>query len=103
MTARIAALLHTSSVSAFVRCQWGNGIAPPAVPSQHLCLGHSISKPNVISLFDGIAIGRQALLHLGFRQLGGDHAFELSHNAMAVANSNHSDITQHGDVGEVCK
>ena len=59
------------------------------------------SKPNVISLFDGIAIGRQALWQLGFHELGGYHAFELSPHAMGVANTNHKDITQHGDVREV--
>ena len=59
------------------------------------------SKPNVISLFDGIGIGRQALLQLGMQQLGGYHAFEISQNAIRVANYNHSDITQQGDVREV--
>ena len=56
------------------------------------------SKPNVVSLFDGIAIGRQALLQLGFQELGGYHAFEISQKAITVANHNHRDITQHGDV-----
>ena len=79
----------------------GEWYCPPCCPLPASLPWPYNSKPNVISLFDGIAIGRQALLHLGFRELGGYHAFELSHNAMAVANSNHSDITQHGDVGEV--
>ena len=56
------------------------------------------SKPNVVPLFDGIAIGRQALLQLGFQELGGYHAFEISQKAITVANRNHRDITQHGDV-----
>ena len=79
----------------------GEWYCPPCCPLPASLPWPLNSKPNVISLFDGIAIGRQALLHLGFRELGGYHAFELSHNAMAVANSNHSDITQHGDVGGV--
>ena len=55
----------------------------------------------MLSLFDGIAIGRQALVGLGFVHLGGYHAFELLDPAMQVAGSNHNDITQHGDVRQV--
>lgn len=55
----------------------------------------------VLSLFDGIAIGRQALVDLGFVHLGGYHAFELLDEAMQVAGRNHNDITQHGDVRQV--
>ena len=53
---------------------WGPACRPPpeALPWAHN------SKPNVVSLFDGIAIGRQALLQLGFQELGGYHAFEIS-------------------------
>ena len=58
-------------------------------------------KSNVLSLFDGIAIGRQALKELGFKELGGYHAFEVDSKAIRVATSNHSDITQHGDVCQV--
>ena len=58
------------------------------------------AKPNVLSLFDGIAVGRQALKGLGFGegQLGGYHAFEVNKDAIAVAKSNHQDITHHSDV-----
>ena len=58
------------------------------------------AKPNVLSLFDGIAVGRQALKGLGFGegQLGGYHAFEVNKDAIAVACSNHQDITHHSDV-----
>lgn len=55
----------------------------------------------MLSLFDGIAIGRQALKELGFKELGGYHAFEVDSKAIRVATSNHSDITQHGDVCQV--
>ena len=58
-------------------------------------------KSNVLSLFDGIAIGRQALKELGFKELGGYHAFEVDSKAIRVATSNHSDITQHGGVCQV--
>ena len=77
-------------------------VVPPLLPPPENLPWARNSKPNVLSLFDGIAIGRQALLELGFQELGGYHAFEVSQNAMAVANSNHKDITQHGDVREVC-
>jgi hypothetical protein len=54
----------------------------------------------VVSLFDGIAIGQQALKQLGFGNgaLGGYHAFEVNGDATNVATSNHKDITHHGDV-----
>ena len=68
---------------------------PPDQPAWHLD-----AKPTVLSLFDGIAVGRQALKQLGFREgmLGGYHAFEVNKDAIAVAKSNHVDITHHGDV-----
>ena len=54
-------------------------VVPCLPPSPRgFALGAQLRKPNVVSLFDGIAIGRQALLQLGFQELGGHHAFEIS-------------------------
>ena len=43
----------------------------------------------------------EALKELGFKELGGYHAFEVDSKAIRVATSNHSDITQHGGVCQV--
>ena len=76
----------------------GKWWCPPCCPPSENLPWARNSKPNVLSLFDGIAIGRQALLELGFQELGGHHAFEISQKAITVANRNHRDITQHGGV-----
>lgn len=50
----------------------------------------------VISLFDGISCGKQALKELGIPN--DYYASEINRQAIAVASANHPDITQFGDV-----
>lgn len=55
-------------------------------------------KPlKVLSLFDGIAVGRVALERAGF-QVESYDAFEIEPNAIKIALKNYPDIIEHGDV-----
>jgi site-specific DNA-cytosine methylase len=51
----------------------------------------------VVSLFDGMGCGYQALKQAGV-SVTEYHAFEIDEAAMAVAHKNHPDIIHHGDV-----
>lgn len=56
-----------------------------------------MKKINVLSLFDGIACGYEALNKAGI-QVGTYYASEIDKYAMSIASKNHSDIIQLGDV-----
>lgn len=55
---------------------------------------------NVLSLFDGIAIGRLALQNLSI-PISSYHAFEIDKPAMAVTAYNFPEIIQHGNVENI--
>ena len=55
---------------------------------------------NVLSLFDGIGCGRIALDRAGIR-VDSYYASEIEKNSIAIAESNHPDIIEIGDVSEV--
>lgn len=51
----------------------------------------------VVSLFDGMACGLQALKEAGYT-VGSYHAFEIDKYAMQIAKKNHPEIIHHGSV-----
>ena len=57
----------------------------------------TIGKVNVLSLFDGMAVFRQALKELDI-QIGKYYASEIYQPAIQIANKNHNDILQMGDI-----
>ena len=52
---------------------------------------------NVLSLFDGMAVFRQAFKELGI-EVGKYYASEIYKPAIKIANKNHNDIIQLGDI-----
>lgn len=58
------------------------------------------SKINILSLFDGIACGYEALNKAGI-QVGTYYASEIDKYAMSIASKNHPDIIQLGDVTKI--
>lgn len=60
------------------------------------------NKINVISLFDGISAGRVALEKAGF-QIGNYYASEVDKYAISIAQKNHPDTVQLGDVRRVTR
>lgn len=58
------------------------------------------SKINVLSLFDGIACGYEALNKAGI-QVGTYYASEIDKYAMSIASKNHPDIVHLGDVNNI--
>ena len=55
---------------------------------------------NVLSLFDGMAVFRQAFKELGI-EVGKYYASEIYQPAIQIANKNHNDIIQLGDIKEI--
>lgn len=55
---------------------------------------------NVLSLFDGISCGREALKRTGIR-VDSYYASEIEPNAIAIAKHNHSDIIEIGSVTDI--
>lgn len=55
---------------------------------------------NVLSLFDGISCGRQALKESGIK-VNKYYASEIEESAMAISRQNHKDITYVGDVSQI--
>lgn len=56
-----------------------------------------IKEFNVLSLFDGMAVFRQALKELGI-EVGKYYASEIYQPAIQIANKNHNDILQMGNI-----
>lgn len=59
-----------------------------------------MGKINVLSLFDGIACGYEALNKAGI-QVDTYYASEIDKYAIAIASKNHPDIIQLGDVNNI--
>lgn len=59
-----------------------------------------MSGINVLSLFDGISVGRHVLKALGV-QVGKYYACEIDKYAMKVSDDNHDDVIRLGDVRDV--
>jgi DNA (cytosine-5)-methyltransferase 3A len=59
-----------------------------------------VRKMNVLSLFDGISCGQEALKRSEIK-VDKYYAYEIDKYAMQVANSNYSDIIQYGDAFQV--
>lgn len=55
---------------------------------------------NVLSLFDGISVGKVALEREGIK-VGNYYASEIDENAMKISKKNHPDIIQLGDVTQL--
>jgi site-specific DNA-cytosine methylase len=52
---------------------------------------------NIVSLCDGISVGKQALDYLNIKYEN-YHAFEIKKSAIAVSEINHPEIIRHGDL-----
>ena len=93
---------HTSNVWGSWRCQQASGCVSFAshphanqhgrlAPSQMCC--HCLTALQLGGSLEALKV-----LGFGEGQLGGYHAFEVNKDAIAVAKSNHQDITHHSDV-----